>query len=332
MLAASHRFPIFDSIGEALTLGSGALAVDGVLLVAEHGRYPRSPTGNTQYPKRRFFDEIAAVFKASGRAAPIFCDKHLADNWEDAKHVYDGARALGAPLMAGSSLPTTWRRPAADVERDAELAEIVVLTFGSTDHYGFHALEIAQCLAEQRRGGETGIRAVQCLSREAVWKALEDRVVDRDLFTAAFERLPRRIAEPSKLAQAVPEPLLFRLEYADGLRAHVLELNGAVGEWTAAWRTRDGRSAAAQFWTQEGRPAMHFTQLLRGVEDMMLGGAPSWPAERTLMTSGALDALLQSRLEGGKRIETPYLEFSYRHPWRWRQPPPPPPARPWAEQ
>src|ERR1700722_12796547 len=34
LLAASHRFPIKPSIAETLTLGSGTLAVDGVLLVA----------------------------------------------------------------------------------------------------------------------------------------------------------------------------------------------------------------------------------------------------------------------------------------------------------
>jgi hypothetical protein len=46
LLAASHRFPIMPTIAEALTLGTGKLAVDGVLLVAEHGEYPFSKTGN----------------------------------------------------------------------------------------------------------------------------------------------------------------------------------------------------------------------------------------------------------------------------------------------
>ncbi len=122
-------------------------------------------------------------------------------------------------------------------------------------------------------------------------------------------------------------------EYADGLRAHILELNGAAGEWTGAWRYQDdGRIEGAQFWTQEARPGMHFTYLLNGVEHMFLTGKPSWPLERTLMTSGALDALLISRMKGGQRLATPYLEFSYQSSWRWKQPPPPPPGRPWSEQ
>src|SRR5256885_10425283 len=154
-LAASHGFRTSETIEDALTLGTGRLAVDGVLLIAEHGEYPRSPTGNTQYPKRRFWEEILKVFKAGGRVVPVFIDKHLADNWSDAKFIYDSARELNIPLMAGSSLPGTWRRPLADVKRSARIRELVAITFHTTDAYGFHALEFVQALAEQRHGGET---------------------------------------------------------------------------------------------------------------------------------------------------------------------------------
>lgn len=332
MLAASHRFPIFDTIADTLTLGGDRLAVNGVLLIAEHGDYPRSPTGNTQYPKRRFWDETVAVFRASGRVVPVFMDKHLSDNWTDAKAIYDEAQAMNIPLMAGSSLPVTWRHPPADVTRGASLDEIVVITFGSTDSYGFHALEILQTLAEQRKGGETGIVAVQCLTGQAVWDAMEAEVFDRAVFDAAWNRLPRHLNRGRPLPEAVRNPVLFLLEYADGLRGAVIELNGAAGEWAGAWKYADGTIEACQFRTQEGRPGYHFTLLLNGIEHMILTGEPAWPAERTLMTSGALDLLLQSRLEDGKRLPTPELEFSYQSAWRWREPPPPPPTRPWSEQ
>ena len=119
--------------------------------------------------------------------------------------------------------------------------------------------------------------------------------------------MPSPRVERAALRDAVPEPKLFTLEYNDGLRTHFLELNGAVGEWSAAWRyAEDRRIESSQFWTQEGRPAAHFTILLNGIERMMLSGRPSWNVERTLLTSGALDALLAS-LIGGRRIETPYL-------------------------
>jgi len=333
LLAASHRFPICSNITQALTLGTDKLAVDGVLLIAEHGNYPRSASGNTQYPKRRFWDEMVKVFRRSGRVVPVFIDKALSDNWADAKHIYDEARALRIPLLAGSSVPGSWRHPAADVARDAVIDEIVVLTFGSTDHYGFHALECLQSLAEQRRGGETGVRAVQCLTGAAVWAAQREKQFDPELFEAAMTRLTRRENNKRSLSEAVKEPILWRVEYVDGLRATVLELNGAVGEWTGAWRYRQDRQIeSTQFWTQEARPAAHFTLLLNGIEELVATGRPRWNIERTLMTSGLLDALLQSRAEAGVRKETPHLQFSYQPIWRWEEPPPPPPGRPWSEQ
>src|SRR5712664_3577367 len=131
LLAASHRFRISESIEDALTLGTGRLAVDGVLLIAEHG--------------------------------------------QDAKFIYDSAHEMKIPLMAGSSGPVTWRRPPADVKRGARLREIVAITYHTTDAYGFHALEFVQALAEQRHGGETGIKAVQSLAGDSVWRAFDER-------------------------------------------------------------------------------------------------------------------------------------------------------------
>lgn len=334
-LAAKYGFRTSATIEDALTLGTGRLAVDGVLLIAEHGDYPKSLTGNTQYPKRRFWEEVLKVFRTDERVVPVFIDKHLADNWTDAKFIYDTAQELKVPLMAGSSLPTTWRRPPADVARGARLREIVAITYHTTDAYGFHALEFVQALAEQRRGAETGIKEVQTISGDAVWRAFDEKTFDVELFNAAWKCLsqPRGDAAQPALRQKVRQPRLFRVEYADGLRAHLLELNGAVGEWSGAWRYGDdSRIESSLFWTQEGRPAMHFTWLLHGIEQMILTGKPAWNVERTLLTSGTLDALLLSLQEKDRRVETPYLMLRYESIWRWKEPPPPPPMRPWSDE
>lgn len=333
LLSASHRFPIKANIADTLTLGTGELAVDGVLLVAEHGDYPFSTTGNHQYPKRRFWDETVAVFRRTGRVVPVFMDKHLSDNWTDAKAIYDTARELKIPLMAGSSVPGTWRHPPADVERGAKLTEIVGITYGSTDAYGFHGLEAVQSLAEQRQGGETGVRAVQCLLGEDVWKALDERQVDPELFRAALTRAPGYENGRELDRKAVGAPKLLIVHHRDGLKVSLFELNGAVAAWTAAWRDGSGRSiVSTQFWTQEARPAEHFGLLVNGIQRMIFTGKPSWPVERTLLTSGTLDALLLSHTRGGALIETPELRVEYQPTWRWKEPPPPPPSRPWSEQ
>jgi sugar lactone lactonase YvrE len=342
-LSKRHGFPIFDAVGPALTLeNEKSLAVDGVLLVAEHGNYPLSDTGQVVYPKRRTFEQIAATFRASGQSVPVFIDKHLADNWTDAKWIYDTAKELGAPLMAGSSLPVLWRYPPEDVRRGAKLKEIVAVSYHTLDGYGFHALEIVQALAERRAGGETGVASVQCLTGKAVWEAETSGLYDRRLLDLALSRLKERPLPPGKsIEELVAEPVLFVINYRDGLRASVFTLNHAVGEWTAAWRyasneknneKQDGESASALFWTQEARPFMHFAHQLTGVEKMMQTLKPTWPVERTLLTSGVLDALLISKRDGGKPLATPWLDVQYQSKWDWRQPPPPPPSRPISGQ
>lgn len=48
-LAKKHGFTIYPTIAEALTLGGKTLAVDGVLLIGEHGDYPDNAKGQKLY-------------------------------------------------------------------------------------------------------------------------------------------------------------------------------------------------------------------------------------------------------------------------------------------
>jgi sugar lactone lactonase YvrE len=325
-----YGFPIHNSVRDTLTLGGDKLAVDGVFLIAEHGDYPESATGQIQFPKRRLFGEIAQTFRATGQTVPVFCDKHLADNWKDAKWLYDTARELEIPLMAGSSLPLVWRDPPVDVKRDAKLQEIVAVSYHRLDSYGFHALEIVQCLAERRAGGETGVQSIQCLTGDAVWEAEKRGVYDRKLLDACLERITDKRWESRKLPleKAVREPVLFAIRYLDGLKANILTLDGAVVEWAAAWRYADGgKTEATLFHTQELRPFGHFAFLVMAVERLMQTGRSPWPVERTLLTTGLLDALLISKQQGGKSQNTPWLKLAYQSDWNWTQPPPEPPGR-----
>ena len=326
-LAKEHGFTIYDSVEKALTQGGDKLAVDGVLMICEHGNYPRNENGSIQHPKRRIFGEIVKVFEKSGRVVPVFSDKHLADNWADAAWIYGEAQRLKIPLMAGSSIPTLWRYPEADVERGAPLKEIVATSYGAFDAYGFHALEMVQCLAERRKGGETGVKQVRCLEGEAVWKSASERLFDRKLLDEALSRLKQKPLKPGTNIEEAKNPVLYVIDYADGLRASILWASG-IGEWTAAWKYSDGRTQSTCFATQEARPYMHFTYLLKGAEQMIHTGKPTWPVERTLLTSGMLDSVLISRKRGGEAVETPYLNIAYQSNWNWQMPPPPPPGRP----
>lgn len=172
-LAAKHGVPIFPTIREALTLGGDTLAVDGVVLIGEHGDYPLNEKGQVMYPRRRFFEETVEVFRSSGRVVPVFNDKHLAYNWPDAKWMYDTATDMSIPMLAGSSMPVSHRAPPMQVKLGASVEEAVVVADGGIEVYGYHAIECAQCLVERRRGYETGVRTVQCLTGDAFWEAVE---------------------------------------------------------------------------------------------------------------------------------------------------------------
>src|SRR5262249_11426154 len=148
------------------------LAVDGVLSIGEHGKYPDNDKGQRLYPRRRFFEGVADVFAKSKKSVPVFNDKHLSATWADAKWMYDKARELFVPFLAGSSLPLTWRRPELKLPRGCDLSEAVQIGYGGLEAYGFHALESLQCLAERRKGSETGVKAVQFLQGEEMWQAL----------------------------------------------------------------------------------------------------------------------------------------------------------------
>jgi hypothetical protein len=268
------------------------------------------------------FEEIVKVFKQSNRVVPVFIDKHLSDNWQDSKWIYDTAREMKIPLMAGSSIPVTWRRPPADVNAKQKLKEIVGISYHTLDCYGFHGLEMVQCLAEKRLGGETGIASIQCLTNQAVWEA-SGKVYDPALLQAALSRLTNPIQDLQTLKEKVKEPVLFVMDYQDGLRVNLFTLNYAVGQWAAAWKYENGEADSTLFWTHDDGAFMHFAAQMKGIEQMILTGVPQWPAERTLLTSGALSAALVSKKDDGKPVKTSELILRYESKWQWQQPPEP---------
>lgn len=328
-LAREHSIPLFGDPSAALSASGPKASLDGIFVVAEHGAYPESDTGQFMYPKRAWFEKIIEHLPPSSEPPPVFVDKALELEWKDALWIYSEARRLKIPLMAGSSLPVTWRFPERDTERGAAVDEIAVLSYGRLDSYGFHALEILQSLAERRAGGERGVKRVRTLSGPDVWRALEERTVDPQLIQEILNRPEGRPLRRNKpLEQTAKHSHLFLIEYLDGLRGSVLTLRDLYPDWTAAWRYADGRSEAAVFWTQEARPFMHFAHLTQLVETFFRTRRSPWPVERTLLSSGMLDALLISKRDGGAWIDTPHLAIPYQSEWNWSQPPPPPPGRP----
>ena len=156
-VAKQYKIAIFPTIAEALQLGGKELAVDGVLSIGEHGNYPTNDRGQIMYPRKRFFDEIVAVFRQSGRVVPLFNDKHLSYRWDWAGEMMQVARELKIPFMAGSSVPLAQRRPPLELPAErGDRRSGLDPRRAARKSYDFHALEVLQSMVEARRGGETG--------------------------------------------------------------------------------------------------------------------------------------------------------------------------------
>jgi len=316
-IAAAHVVPIYPSIVKALTLGGEKLAVDGVLLIGEHGDYAWNEKEQHLYPRKYFMEQICGLFATSGRAVPVFNDKHLSYNWADAKWMVDRAAHLGAPFMAGSSLPLGWRNPWLEHGLETPIEEALAVGFSGLDVYGFHTLETLQCMVERRAGGETGVAAVTCLEGQAVWEAAKTGLWSRDLAEAACACIEDKPA--GTMEEHCPNPALFLIDYRDGLRGAILMLNGYVTDMAYAARI-GGEIQATEFYLQRGLSHAHFSYLSLNIEEMFVTGQPTYPLERTLLTTGTLEAALDSRYRGHIRLETPHLAIAYRSydhiPWR----------------
>ena len=75
-------------------------------------------------------EQIVAVFEKVGRSVPVFVDKHLSYDHRKAREMVDTAKRLEFGLMAGSSLPVTWRRPELELPLDTKISEGLVVFGG----------------------------------------------------------------------------------------------------------------------------------------------------------------------------------------------------------
>jgi hypothetical protein len=322
-LSKKHGFTLHDTIAGAVTRGGKSLAVDGVLLIGEHGKYPMNKRGQLLYPRRRFFEEACKVFEASKKSVPVFSDKHLAATWDDAKWMYDRANELFVPLMAGSSLPVAWRRPALTLPIGCELTEAAQIGYGPFEAYGFHALESLQCMVERRKGGEVGVKSVECLQGKAMWDAMDKGRWSKGLLEAAMKLVPAHAkGDVRALTEKTKDAGVFLVEYRDGFKAAVAMLNGWVhegdgGAFVFAGKLKDKSApAACHFYLQQPDPFGHFAHLVRAIDSLMRTNHSPYPVERTLLTTGVLDAVMTSKAEGNRKVETPHLGIKYK-PTDW---------------
>jgi hypothetical protein len=322
-VSREHGVRVTRCLAEALTGGGSSLAVDGVLLIAEHGNYPRNDRGQILYPRFELLEQVVAAFRRTGQSVPVYCAKHLSYNLARARQMAGWARELRFPLMAGGSLPLTWRRPELELPLGAPVEEALVTGHGPIEVNGFHALEALQALLERRRGGETGVRAVTCLSGGAVWRAADAGQWSFGLLEAALARsetaalgdVRRNVGRLAVPGMPATPALAFLIEYRDGTRGTVLLLNGHVQDFTFAARLAgEARPASCLFVMPAAPGSRHFDCLVGGIERLLRTRQSLYPLERAVLVSGVLAAALESNHRRGARVETPDLDGSYSTP------------------
>ncbi len=311
----AKNIPIYKTVGEAVMLGGTELAVDGVVIVGEHGDYPTDLKGHWLLPRWWMYQQAIKVFEKSARSVPVFNDKHLSYNWDDAKWMFDKSRELGFPLTGGSSIPTYFREPEIELAVDTPLKSSIVVGGAADEGAIFHCVDVLQSFVERRKGAETGVKAVQSVRGPDTWKwvagnAWASRLLDS--VAARFGRKPASFQENNQANVCI-------VDYNDGTRAAVISGRG-VG-WTYAGDVEGQPEPVivsmlgwpgpyAQYHAANGQP--HW------ITEMMVTKREPFNAERLLLSTGIVNHYMESNWHNGRysaigrRIETPVMNMSYR--------------------
>ena len=325
--AREFGFAVYPTVAEALRCGGDRLAVDGVLIIAEHGEYADNEKGQKLYPRYELFKECVTVFEQDGQSVPIYNDKNLSYSFSKGLEMVADAHRLGFSILAGSSLPVTWRLPDLELPLDCEIEEALMVGVGGSDAMDYHALEAMQSMIERRMGGETGVKAVQLIEGDAVWEAGKQGRYSTQLLISALSRgdspqgltlhdgRTQDLVGTGELFKLVKNPSAYFIEHRDGLKTTLLMLNGAIGDFCFAARIKgDPNPHSTQFFLPPTPPVTYSACLVSKIEELITTGQSPIPAERTLTVCGILDYSLTSKQQGGRRIETPDHQVKYRAP------------------
>ncbi len=325
--AREFGFGLYPTIAEALRCGGGELACDAVLIIGEHGEYPDNEKGQKLYPRYEFFKECVNVFEADGRTVPVYNDKHLSYSFDKAKEMVDDGHRLGFPILAGSSLPVTYRLPDVELPLGCNIEDALMVGCGGSDPMDYHALEAMQCMIERRSGGETGVKSVQLIEGDAVWKAGETGRYSLELLESALSRSDTPCGKTDEdgrtqdllgngeLPKLVKEPAAYFIEHNDGLKTTLLMLNGAIRDYCFACKLEgEANPISTQFFLTPTPNVTYSACLVAKIWEMIETGVAPFPAERTLIVSGALESCLTSKVEDHQLLETPHLKVEYQAP------------------
>ena len=301
--------------------------MDAVLIIGEHGNYPRNEKGQILYPRYEFFEQCAKVFEQDGRAVPVYNDKHLSYSFEKAKAMVDTSRRLRFPMLAGSSIPVTWRLPAIDLPLGCEIEEALMVGVGGSRPDGLPRARrpaVHGGAAPRRRDRREG-RATA--GRRCGLEGGDEGRYSKELLTSALSRSDtplgltvtdgrtQDLVKSGELQKLAKKPAAYFIEYRDGLKATMLMLDGALKDFNFAARLNGSPQIRSTQFLLTPEPNVTYSAcLMHKVEQMFETGAAPYPVERTLLVSGMLESCLTSKIQDHVRLETPHLSVAYKAP------------------
>jgi hypothetical protein len=306
--------PIYKTVSETVTLGGSELAVDGVVIVCEHGNYPTDLKGHWLLPRWWMYQQVMRVFEQSKRSVPVFNDKHLSYNWDDAKWMFDKSRELGFPLSGGSSIPSYFRKPEIELAVETPIKNSIVVGDAPDEGAIFHCVDVLQAFVDRRKGGETGVKSVQSIRGPEAWNWVERSSWANNLLEAVrrnFDLKPRSFQEGKQSNVCV-------VEYNDGTNAAVISGLG-VG-WTYAADVEGQKDPTILSMLGFPGPVSQYhaaNSYVHWITEMMLTHKEPFNAERLLLSTGIVNHYMDSNWEDGRyspvgrRIETPYMNMTY---------------------
>ena len=310
----AKNIPIYKTVGEAVTLGGKELAVDGVVIVGEHGNYPTDLKGHWLLPRWWIYQQVIRVFEQSKRSVPVFNDKHLSYNWDDSKWMFEKSRELNFPLTGGSSIPTYFRKPEIELAIDTPIKNSIVVGNSADEGAIFHCIDVLQAFVDRRMGGETGVKAVQSIRGPETWAWVERNAWAGNLLEAVRKKFDLKLEH----FQEGRKPNVCIVEYNDGSKAAVISGEG-VG-WTYAGEIegqRDPTIVSMLGWPGPISQYHAANAYEHWIIEMMLTGKEPFNAERLLLSTGILNYYMESNWENGRysavgrRIETQFLNVKY---------------------
>jgi hypothetical protein len=116
------------------------------------------------------------------------------------------------------------------------------------------------------------------------------------------------------MKRLVRDPVAYVYEHNDGLKATMILMSGLVRDFNFAARVDNGIFSTQMYLPMpDGRTmrANFFSPLVNNMAQMLRTGKPTYPVERTLLTTGLTAAGVDSLFAGQKKLDTPHLAIKY---------------------